>query len=594
MEFSAPLPPRPSAAPVLRPTRDVAHLTHRPTHRHLSPRPTTPTPSPTINYWAHSQGQAAAVSAAVGGVALVLALCAWRRATFRRHDSIRERQKKGQIGEEYFISPMAATLRATLLTSTEGSCEAGPFSKVKVLQPRAVETSALLQSRSSMVAAACFVALMLAHAGCMAYGLVSYWDLVHLGGTFTRTARDGTVTKTGIDSKLYEATFWMNVKEFWDAEAQPVACLIFFSGVVQPLIQLASVSTVAFAPLTTATRHRMLTAQEVTCKIPLSSFFVEAYLLLLFTFNVEFSGADAGASVALHGIISVTGYVGLLLYFVGQLSFLPVINLLRSCHRAREVKVDGEEILAASRRSADANYRGLYSPPPVQHEPLGERRLAETRPFWWRFLMLACSAGALACCSMALRVPFIKFTYTGAFEPYIVVPDSTGGTQSGDGGPLELGVSLHQICAKLLPDLVPVAHAWFYWGSAWMLLVGNPCLLALLAALLALVPDGARRTRRLIGEAAEVLQCWCGAENIAIATVFLSPNLELITSFVFDGSDLCTYGGTIDVDTGDVCLLVKGSLEPKPIAALVAYALLTILLARLSAWELHGGFRREN
>jgi hypothetical protein len=139
----------------------------------------------------------------------------------------------------------------------------------------------LQQAPGAQLAALCFVGIMLCHAGCMAYGLVSYWDRVGLTGTFTTTelsARTGnlTTTVTDIDANLYEATFWMNVKEFWDADAKPVACLIFFSGVVQPCIQLLSVSTVAFGSLSKAQRHRMLTVQEITCKVPLSSFFVEA------------------------------------------------------------------------------------------------------------------------------------------------------------------------------------------------------------------------------------------------------------------------------------------------------------------------------
>jgi hypothetical protein len=312
--------------------------------------------------------------------------------------------------------------------------------------------------------------------------------------------------------------------------------------------------------------------------------------------------------------------MGLLLYFIGQLSFLPVINLLRSYHRALEAKDADEADSRGISEEMVANtfetttLEALWSPAALDapcapepaysrpggeqtsrragllgasKEPFGERQLARVRPLWWRALMVCCAAGALGCCSVALRVPFITFTYTGAFEPFVVVPDSTGGGASGN--PTQLSVNLRQICAKLQPDLVPVAHAWFYWGAAWALLVGNPCLLAVLAAALALVPDQSRKARRRLGELVEALQCWCGAENIAIASVFLSPNLELITSFVFDGSDLCTDGGPVDLRKGEECLLVKGRLEPWPIAALSAYALLTITLARLSAWELHGG-----
>ena len=428
---------------------------------------------------------------------------------------------------------------------------------------------------------ACFIALMLVHAGCMAYGLVSFWDRVGLDGSVT-TTRDGNATVNSIDAKLYEATFWMNVKEFWDADAQPVACLIFFSGVIQPFIQLVSVTAIALVPLTFAQRHRMLSMQEVTCKIPLSSFFVEAYLLIIFTFSVNYHSArgsdeSGGSSVAVLGNISVTGFTGLLLYFLGQLSFLPVINLLRVNHRTFEARaeMEGEVNIVGSNRG------DVYQV---------ERRLARRRPLWWRALVVTCSSTAMMCCFVSLRVPFITFTYSGAFEPFIHVPGSTIGATE-DASPTKLSVNLYQICAKLLSDLAPKSHARFYCGAASMLLVINPCALALLAALCALVPDGAYRARRLLGESAEALQCWCGAENIAIASCFLSPNLELITSFVFDASNLCTVGGAVDTHTGQECLLVEGNLESGPTAALVAYAALTIFLARLCAWELHETFR---
>jgi hypothetical protein len=67
--------------------------------------------------------------------------------------------------------------------------------------------------------------------------------------------------------QVYIATFWINVKQFWESGSKSMACLIFFAGVVQPTAQMASAATVAFYPLARATRHRMLTAQEVTCKV---------------------------------------------------------------------------------------------------------------------------------------------------------------------------------------------------------------------------------------------------------------------------------------------------------------------------------------
>ena len=66
-----------------------------------------------------------------------------------------------------------------------------------------------------------------------------------------------------------------------------MAVLVAFSGLFQPILQFLAAMTICYMPLTRATRERMLTVQELTCKIPLSSFYVEAYLLEVFKFKVS-------------------------------------------------------------------------------------------------------------------------------------------------------------------------------------------------------------------------------------------------------------------------------------------------------------------
>ena len=100
-------------------------------------------------------------------------------------------------------------------------------------------------------------------------------------------------------------------------------------------------------------------------------------------------------------------------------------------------------------------------------------------------------------------------------------------------------------------------------------------------------PNTSLRVRRQLGEAIEVLQCWSGGEAIVVATVFLIPQTETITRFVFDASDACQH--VLDA-TGDECLLVSGELLLGGIAANVAFALGGVLLGRVSAAELHGYF----
>jgi len=132
-----------------------------------------------------------------------------------------------------------------------------------------------------------------------------------------------------VDVQVYSATFWINVKQFWQSNAKTMACLVFFSGIVQPIFQMMAVIAIAFAPLTPPVRHRMLSLQELTCKIPLSAFYVEAILLIVFTFDVTAETQPMlGAKYEAAGTVIVTGCIGLVLFLVGQLSFLLIVNQL--------------------------------------------------------------------------------------------------------------------------------------------------------------------------------------------------------------------------------------------------------------------------
>jgi hypothetical protein len=64
--------------------------------------------------------------------------------------------------------------------------------------------------------------------------------------------------------------------------------------------------------------------------------------------------------------------------------------------------------------------------------------------------------------------------------------------------------------------------------------------------------------------------------------------MELITKFVFDDSSLCD---DIDSYEGEECLVVKCTwISWKATSCVLLYAVLAVILSRISAYELHGGF----
>lgn len=146
---------------------------------------------------------------------------------------------------------------------------------------------------------------------------------------FDGADQSGDDVLEAVDVQVYSATFWINVKQFWQSDAKTMACLIFFSGIVQPIFQMMAVIAIAFVPLTPTVRHRMISLQELTCKIPLSAFYVEAILLIVFSFDVTAETQPIlGVKYAAAGTVVVTGCNGLVIFLVGQLSFLMIVNQL--------------------------------------------------------------------------------------------------------------------------------------------------------------------------------------------------------------------------------------------------------------------------
>jgi hypothetical protein len=179
----------------------------------------------------------------------------------------------------------------------------------------------------------------------------------------------------------------------------------------------------------------------------------------------------------------------------------------------------------------------------------------------------------------SLQYNFIHFQYSGIIGGYI----SRSGTCEQD-GLVTLPLDLFKIVTELVYDLIPVGFAWFYSIWAIIILVINPLLLALLSIILVTVAR--LQDRRGILECIELLQCWSGGEAIVIASLVLVPNIELITKFVFDTSDMCTE---IDTYKGEECLLVSGAFETG-IVALCLYWFFAVVLVRLCVHDLHASY----
>ena len=593
----------------------MPEITHRPTShfkQHTS-KPTTftnvPTPSPTINYWASNQGRAYATSTLVGLVALFMALCGW---TTRR----RKRLEGADLGPpgagqslHRDVSAADSTphnpLFSSLLDDDDGDrpiVRLGSTASTAPVPPQPV--SSLLHDPSTPWRTfLLFWLFMLTRTGLVVFGLVSYWDRVNLIGTVVQVhgddqvnADDALVDDTALvadfDVEVYIATFWINVKQFWNSDAKAMACLIFFAGVIQPIIQMASASVIAFSHLTRSGRNRMITMQEMTCKVPLSAFYVEAYLLIVFCYDlsktqeviIPVPTIDYDQTFEASGSVVIRSFIGLVLFLFGQLLFLAIVNLLRLEHRRLAALEDNERLIehptdrSLNRPSVPSSAASSVATL-VQEIGYGPSR---DRPWSRRILVFSVAVGLVAATYLSCTWRFISFQYTGVIAPYISVKDG-----SHEKGILTVSLNLWEVTTQLKDDLIPAGFAWLYSVCAVLILIVDPLLLATAAIIDVCLSNSNIAARRMVGEVIELLQCWSGGEAILVASIFLVPNIELITKFVFDASDQCAE---VDTKVGQDCFLVSGKMETHGTIALCAYAALAILLSRLCVSELHGHY----
>jgi len=126
--------------------------------------------------------------------------------------------------------------------------------------------------------------------------------------------------------------------------------LVYFAGVIQPALQMCSVFMIAYAPVSILHRHRLITIQELTCKVPFSTVLVEAYLLISFSFSLKYNYETAsvlGRSKVFvnDGDVVIKAYIGLVLFMTSNMVFLLIVNVLRREHnRQCEEQVKGERL----------------------------------------------------------------------------------------------------------------------------------------------------------------------------------------------------------------------------------------------------------
>lgn len=124
------------------------------------------------------------------------------------------------------------------------------------------------------------------------------------------------------------------MQQFWYSGAKSVSVLVVISGLAQPILTTLASIAIAVAPLTAHTRHRMLRFQEVTLKLCLTTFFVEAVLLAIFSLTFYMSESVGPVEIDVVGEVTIKVKLGLVLFLAGLLVTCLIINILRGAHNA--------------------------------------------------------------------------------------------------------------------------------------------------------------------------------------------------------------------------------------------------------------------
>lgn len=102
-----------------------------------------------------------------------------------------------------------------------------------------------------------------------------------------------------------------------------ISILTVFAGFVQPLLKAIAMLGIAFYPLTRKMRERAITLQETTSKFSLTPFYVEALILMAFSYEMTIEPLKMMIKIWIkisYGKLYIT-YI--LVSFVFLFSFLP-------------------------------------------------------------------------------------------------------------------------------------------------------------------------------------------------------------------------------------------------------------------------------
>mmetsp|Transcript_31563 Transcript_31563/g.70940 ORF Transcript_31563/g.70940 Transcript_31563/m.70940 type:complete len:580 (-) Transcript_31563:354-2093(-) len=552
----------------------------------------TPTPAPTVNYWATSEGQAIASTTALVVTLVLILLLGWVSREYLKKEAVRRSELNqglvvdGDIGDSIHSSAPSTlaeglaeggtgSLASSLLVPEWSVTTGGGATGGSAGRSKRQYVGGLLDDPSvSRFTVALYWALTLLHVSFVAAGLLAYWGVVHFQGTATTTSTEGEVETIDIDVEVYSSTFGVTLKEFWNAGAHSVAGLLVVAGIAAPCVMLVASIVIAFGPLTDATRHRMISFQEVMCKVPLATFWIEAYFVI--AFKVRFVGEFVHGLDTYHvsGKTVINVKPGLMLFLFGQIMLLALVTVLRLEHRRQtcpEARAQIPVLGSAAQREGDEG----PSPSP--------------RPGKLKAAVTLLALGLIATTLGATFYKFLQFKYTGAVKPYIKPADGQG---SFEGDMVLLNTSLWEMFVDLSNFINPKFDGVFFALAGFSILVINPLALAAIALYFTLVVrDDDFATRRRLGEWAQTLQTWCCVESIFLATVFLCPNVKTVTEFVFDDNNACDE---LYSETGEECFVVSSRVRGVgSYILLVLYLVFEMGLIRFLTADLEGRFGRR-
>ncbi len=368
---------------------------------------------------------------------------------------------------------------------------------------------------------------LLLHASLMTCALIMNWSVTKVD------TENNSIT-------LYPSNFWTNVNNFMDSGAQPLAYLLVLTGVGQPSVKALLLPVLLALPLvpfysllnrrkcsstllskfSPSTARRMLLVQEATSKLTATTSNVGVVLLNVITLSFHLKNDPRVTAEAITDTLW-----GTVLYYYAGVACCMAVCVIREIYQH---STTSHRIVKARRSSAP-------SPPPTFASKLASS------------LALISAILTFLCLIPTLSLPLVRFTYSGVAAALIDDADATADGLIRELKLTDIGDGLYNNTPE---HFIALNNAFFFYFNTFACPI-----FAMLSCMWYRYASPNPGVLRIVRWTFTLSML----DTVVIAFFFAAPEIDLISTWVFDGTALCE---ALVVKADDQCLDIVGEILP--------------------------------